>query len=238
MKILLIEDSAEIVNTLSLTFKLSWEDVVLVSANNGEKGIEMAEKESPDIIILDINLPDMDGFEVLRDIRFFCEVPIIILSIRDAEVDKVRGLEMGADDYITKPFSSLDLLARVKAVMRRTSAQPREETDSPPFVTSKFTINFANREIIIRRQHMHLTPTENKILWYLVRNEGKIVTREALQRSVWGSTDYIDPSTIKKYIYQLRNKLNDTSGTPHTLVNERGVGYKFVARPKKGRLAR
>jgi DNA-binding response OmpR family regulator len=237
MKILLVEDSIEIVNTISLTFKLSWDDVVLITANSGEKGIEMAESENPDIVILDINLPDMDGFEVLRDIRFFCEVPVIILSVRDAEVDKVRGLEMGADDYITKPFSSLDLLARVKAVMRRTGAQRHEETDSPPFVTPRFTINFTNREVIIHGKHVHLTPTENKILWYLVRNEGRIVTQEALQRSVWGRTDYIDPSTIKKYIYQLRIKLDDTSQTPQTLLNERGVGYKFV-KPKKGRLAK
>jgi two-component system KDP operon response regulator KdpE len=231
MKILLIEDSPEIINTISLTFKLSWDDVVLIYANNGKNGVEMAENESPDIIILDINLPDMDGFEVLRDIRFFCEVPVIILSVRDAEVDKVRGLEMGADDYITKPFSSLDLLARVKAVTRRTGMQRHDEQNIPPYTTEKLAINFATREVILSGERLHLTPTEYKLLHHMVRNEGRTITQQALQRSVWGNVEYIDPSTIKKYIYQLRSKLGDTANPPQIIINERGIGYKFV-RPR------
>ena len=224
----MIEDSPEIVNTLSLTFKLSWSDATLVIADNGAKGVEMVETESPDIAILDINLPDTEGFEVLKEIRLFSDMPVIILTIRGAEVDKLRGLEMGADDYITKPFSPLDLLARVKAVLRRAGMQHREGQDIPSYTAAKLTIHFATREVILSGKRVHLTPTEYKLLYHLVRNEGRIVTQQALQRSVWGNTDYIAPSTIKKYIYQLRSKLDDTAGQPQIILNERGVGYKFV----------
>ena len=231
MKILLIEDSSEIVNTVSLTFKLSWSDAVLVSTDNGAKGIKMTETESPDIIILDINLPDIEGFQVLKEIRLFANAPVIILTVREAEVDKIRGLETGADDYITKPFSPLDLLARVKAVLRRTGVQRSKEEDIPPYITANLTINFATREVILNGERLHFTPTEYKLLCHLVRNEGRIVTQQALQRWVWGGTEYVDPSTIKKYIYQLRTKLDDTPGPPKIILNERGVGYKF-ARPR------
>ena len=230
MKIMLIEDSPEIVNTVSLTFKLSWSDAVLVSTDNGAKGIKMTETESPDIIILDINLPDIEGFQVLKEIRLFSNVPVIILTIREAEVDKIRGLETGADDYITKPFSPLDLLARVKAVLRRTGVQRSRGEDIPPYITANLTINFATREVILNGERLHFTPNEYKLLSHLVRNEGRTVTQQALQRWVWGGTEYVDPSTIKKYIYQLRTKLDDTPGLPKIILNERGVGYKF-ARP-------
>ena len=228
MKILLIEDSPEIVNTVSLTFKLSWSDAVLVATDNGAKGIEMAETESPDIIILDINLPDIEGFEVLSQVRLFTDVPIIILTVRDAEADKVRGLETGADDYITKPFSALDLLARVKAVLRRAGVQRPREEDTPAYIAANLTINFATREVMLDGEQVHFTPTEYKLLCHLVRNKGRIVTQQALQRWVWGGTEYVDPSTIKKYICQLRTKLGDTSATPQIILNERGVGYKLA----------
>ncbi|UCC17065.1 MAG: response regulator, partial [Dehalococcoidales bacterium] len=120
MNILLIEDSPEIIKGVSLTFKLRWSDAVIISAENGADGIQKAEDEAPDIIILDINLPDMTGFDVLENIRQFSDVPIIILSARDQEIDKVRGLEIGADDYIVKPFSPSELLVRCQAILRRT----------------------------------------------------------------------------------------------------------------------
>lgn len=230
MKVLLIEDSPEIVNAVSLTFRLRWPEATLISSDKGAKGTEMVEAESPDIVILDINLPDMTGFKVLEDIRLFSEVPVIILTVREDEVDKVRGLEIGADDYITKPFSPLDLLARVKAVLRR-SGMPYLEEELPPLVAGNLTINFSTREVFLGDQRVHLTPTEYKILRCLVRNEGRIVTQETLKQQVWDRAKYIDASGPKKYIYQLRTKLGDTSGPPRIILNERGVGYKFV-KPK------
>ena len=228
MKVLLIEESPEIVNTLSFTLRLRWPEAIVVSTDNGAEGIEMAETESPDIVILDINLPDIDGFEVLKQIRLFSDVAVIILTAREAEVDKVRGLEMGADDYVTKPFSPLDLLARVRAVLRRTGVRHSEEEDTPPFIAGDLAINFATREIFLNGNRVHLTPTEYKCLRHLVRNSGRMVTQEALRQQVWGNAEYVDPSTIKKYIYQLRTKLGDTSHPPRIILNERGIGYQFI----------
>ncbi|KPJ69418.1 MAG: hypothetical protein AMJ45_00240 [Syntrophobacter sp. DG_60] len=218
MKVLLIEDSPEIVNTLSLTFKLHWPEATLASTDKGAEGIKMVETESPDIVILDINLPDMSGFKVLEDIR-------------EEVIDKVRGLETGADDYITKPFDPLDFLARVKAVLRRTGIYYPEDEELPPLVAGNLTINFFTRKVLLGDQQVHLTPTEYKVLHCLARNEGRIVTQETLRRRVWGSARYVDASALKKYIYQLRTKLGDTSRPPRIILSERGVGYKFV-KPK------
>ncbi|MBL7209782.1 MAG: response regulator transcription factor [Dehalococcoidia bacterium] len=229
MKVLLIEDRQEIINTLSLTFKLRWPEATLLSTPEGAKGIEMAESESPDIIILDINLPDMEGFEVLEQIRLFSDVPIIILTVREAELDKVRGLEMGADDYVVKPFSAIDLLARVRAVLRRVGVRHPEDEELPPFTAGDLTINFLTREVLLRGEPVHLTPTEYKLLHYLVRNQGRVATHEALRQHVWGSAEYVDPSTVKKNIHQLRSKLGDA--VAQMIISERGVGYKF-AKPR------
>ena len=217
--------------TVSLSFKLRWPDAIILSTDKGTEGIEMTETGSPNIIILDINLPDIDGFEVLKQVRLFSDVPIIILTVRETEVDKVMGFEMGTDDYIIKPFSPLDLLARVKAVLRRAGTPQSGEGNTPPFTAADLTINFDTREVYLSDERMYFTPTEYKLLCQLVRNEGRAVTQQSLRQQVWGNTEYVDPSILKKYIYQLRNKLGDTSDPPQRILNERGVGYKFV-KPK------
>ena len=228
MKVLMIEDSAEIVQAISLCFQFRWPEVKLTSTTAGTKGIEMVESERPDIVLLDLNLSDIDGLDVLKQIRLFSNVPVVILTVRDKEMDKLRGLELGADDYITKPFSALDLLARVKAVLRRAGVLSLKGESIPPFVAGDLTISFDTREVSIGGKPVSLTPTEYKILCILVRSEGRTVTHEALQKQVWGSTEYIDSSTMKKYIYQLRIKLGSTSGLSRTIFSERGIGYKFV----------
>lgn len=229
MKVLLIEDSPEIINGVSLTFKLRWPEAALVSTDCGTKGIEMVETETPDIIILDINLPDMTGFEVLENIRRFSDVPIIVLTVRGDEVDELRGLEMGADDYITKPFSPANLLTRVRAVLRRTGTRRPEEEELPQMVAGDVTINFSAREVLRDDERLHLTPTEYKILCYLARNSGKVVSQESIKQYVWGSeARYVDGSTLKRYIYQLRTKLGDDADNPRLIFNERGMGYRLV----------
>jgi len=230
LKVLLIDDSPEIASTVSFAFRIRWPETIILHAEDGSQGIEMVEAESPDIVIADINLPDIDGFEVLRQIRLFSDTPIIFLSVRGAETDRVRGLEIGADDYIVKPFSPLDLLARVQAILRRTGTRQLSE-NLPPFTAGNLTVDFSTRDVTLNRKSVHLTPREYKLLCHLIRNEGKVVTRSALKRMVWDEVDYLDASTIKKYIYQLRNKLNDSTGRPKMILNERGIGYKFV-RPK------
>lgn len=229
MKALLIEDSPEIVNGVSLTFKLRWPEATVISAGEGSKGVEMVEKEAPDIVILDINLPDITGFDVLRQIRLFSDVPIIILTVRGDEIDQLRGLEMGADDYITKPFSPANLLGRVKAVLRRTDTRTIEEEKLPPLTIGNITLNFADHQVFVNGRQIHLTPTEGKVLSCLAHNCGKMLTQEAIMQQVWGSeAKYIDDSTLKRYIYQLRAKLGDNSENPQLIFNERGLGYKLI----------
>ncbi|MFC2122152.1 response regulator transcription factor [Bacteroidota bacterium] len=229
MKVLLVEDSPEIINGVSLTFRLRWPEAELVSSDNGAKGIEMVETESPDIVILDINLPDMTGFDVLEEVRRFSDVPVIILTVRGDEVDELRGLETGADDYITKPFSPANLLTRVRAVLRRTGTRQLEEEELPDLIAGDIAINFSTREVYCNDARLHLTPTEYKILFCLARNEGRVVAQDSIKQHVWGSeAKYIDTSTLKRYIYQLRAKLGDSAENPRMIFNERGLGYKFT----------
>jgi len=228
MKILLIEDSPEIVKGVTLTFKLRWQDATVIAFDEGAKGIKAVESESPDIVILDINLPDMTGFEVLEKIRLFSDVPIIVLTVRDNEVDELRGLEMGADDYIVKPFSPVNLLTRVKAVLRRSNMLQVKKEELPPLVIYNITIDFLRREVFVGDRRVHLTSNESKILYYLAQNEGKLVTREEIKQQVWGSeAEYVDNSGLKRYIYQLRTKLGDNAESPQIILNERGIGYRL-----------
>ncbi len=230
MKVLIIEDSPDIVETISLCFELRWPEAKVISTPEGSKGLTLAETESPDIIILDLGLPDMDGFEVLKDIRSFSNVPIIIVTVRGDEMDRVRGLELGADDYIVKPFSHIELLARIKAVLRRTH-MPELRAEEKPFHSPKLTIDFATRTVTVNGQPVRLTPTEYNLLRYLVLNEGNVLTRRALLEKVWGEEYTDSPDYLKVYIQRLRNKLEKDPANPQLLISERGIGYMFVRPP-------
>jgi two-component system KDP operon response regulator KdpE len=187
----------------------------------------MVEKESPDIVILDLGLPDVDGFKVLKEIRNFSDIPLIMLTARGEKIDKIRGLELGADDYITKPFGPGELLARIKAVLRR-SHIPELKGAEMSFVTPKLAIDFATRTVTKNNQSIKPTPTEFNLLQYLVSNEGKILSHRALLEKVWGE-EYTDATDyLKVYIQRLREKLEDDPANPRILLSERGVGYKFV----------
>jgi len=177
-------------------------------------------------VLLDINLPGMDGFEACQEIRRICDVPIVMVSARDNEVDKVRGLEMGADDYITKPFSHLELLARVRAVLRR--YQSTLPTVGEVFETGDLRIDFASRSVTVRGESVRLTPTEYSLLFHLTRNAGRVLPHHTLLAKVWGReyTDEID--YLKVYIRRLRQKLEGDPDTVGRIISERGVGYKFV----------
>ncbi|MEK7247372.1 MAG: response regulator transcription factor, partial [Chloroflexota bacterium] len=180
-----------------------------------------------DFILLDINLPGIDGFTVCQEIRSFTDVPIVMLSARDSEVDKVRGLEMGADDYITKPFSHLELLARVRAVLRRYQAQIPSVGEV--FESGNLKIDYASRTVTVNGMQVRLTPTEYSLLFHLSRNAGRVLPHQTLLAKVWGReyTDEID--YLKVYIRRLRQKLEGDPETIGRIVSERGVGYKFVA---------
>jgi len=228
VKVLLIEDNQEIVDSLCLCLKLVWPQVNTIATAEATKGIELVEAESPDIVILSLELPDMDGFDVLTQICSFSNVPIIVLSARQAEMDKAKALETGADDYITKPFSPIDLLARVKAVLRRGGMPQFKQVNSPLFVSDNLTINFATRDVLISGNPVKLTPIEYNLLCNLVRNQGRVISHRSLLEKTWGSNYTDDISFLKKYIYRLRVKLNDSNPSHQMLVSVRGIGYKFV----------
>jgi two-component system KDP operon response regulator KdpE len=229
VKVLLIEDNQEVVDSLCLCLKLVWPQVNTIATAEAAKGIELVETESPDIVILSLELPDMDGFDVLTQICSFSNVPIIVLSARQAEMDKAKALETGADDYITKPFSPIDLLARVKAVLRRGGMPQFKQVNSPLFVSDNLTINFATHDVLISGNPVKLTPIEYNLLCNLVRNQGRVISHRSLLEKTWGSNYTDDIGFLKKYIYRLRKKLNDSNPSHQMLVSVRGTGYKFAA---------
>lgn len=227
MKVLVIEDDPGIIEVVSLCFQLRWSGTTVISAANGQKGIELVENESPDVVILDIGLPDMDGYQVLKEIRRFADVPVLMLTVRGEDTDIAKGLELGADDYITKPFSHIELIARVQAVLRR--AQGLAVTDEErPFTSGKLSVDFNRNEVLIDGESIKLTSTERKLLYYLIRNEGRILSHESLLTKVWGDT-YVDArDLLRVHIQHLRQKLEDTAESPIIIVTEHGIGYKFI----------
>ncbi|GAI07033.1 unnamed protein product, partial [marine sediment metagenome] len=190
MKALVIEDDANILEAISLIFQLRWPEMEVVSSPLGEESIAMVETESPDVVLLDINLPDISGFQVLSEIRRFSDLPVLteirrfsdlpvlIITVRGEETDKVRGLELGADDYIVKPFSHLELLARVKAVLRRSGLVAAEGTE--PFSSGGLRIDFAQRKVFLKDREVKLTPIEYQLLYHLARSAGQFVSSSTL----------------------------------------------------------
>jgi len=227
MKVLVVDDEPDVIEVVNLCFGLRWAEAEVSAAKTGEEALKMIEQDRPDIVLLDIVLPGIDGFQVCQEIRSFSDVPIIMLSARDAEMDKVRGLEMGADDYITKPFSHLELLARVRAVMRRYQSQLPAVGEV--FESGDLRIDYASRQVMVRGKPVRLTPTEYSLLFHLSRNAGRVLPHHTLLAKVWGReyTDEID--YLKVYIRRLRQKLEGDPETIGRIVSERGVGYKFVA---------
>lgn len=227
MKVLVVDDEPDVREVVNLCFGLRWPEADVVSAPDGDEALRLIESEKPELVLLDVVLPGMDGFQVCQEIRRFSDVPIVMLSARDAEVDKVRGLEMGADDYITKPFSHLELLARVRAVLRR--YQNQLPAVGEVFESGDLQIDFASRQVTVRGKIVRLTPTEYSLLFHLTRNAGRVLPHHTLLAKVWGReyTDEID--YLKVYIRRLRQKLEGDEDSIGRIVSERGVGYKFVA---------
>jgi len=229
MKVVVIDDSPEIIEVVSLCFQLRWSGATLVSAGEGAKGLEVIEAENPDVVILDIGLPDMDGFQVLREIRLFSQVPVIMLTVKGEDTDVARGLELGADDYIVKPFSHIELIARVQAVLRRTRGLA-VTTEERPFVSGKLSVDFASNEVTVNGKSVKLSATESKLLHYLIRNEGRLLSHENLLTKIWGETYRDARDLLRVHIQHLRQKLGDNAESPSIIITEHGMGYKF-ARP-------
>ncbi len=227
MKVLIVDDEPDVIEVVNLCFNLRWPDADVVSAANGEEALRSVEHDKPDLVLLDIMLPDSDGFELCKEIRRFSDVPIVMLTARAGEVDKVRGLEMGADDYVTKPFSHLELLARVRAVLRRYESQLPAVGEV--FESGDLRIDFASRTVSVRGRPVRLTPTEYSLLYHLTRNAGRVLPHHTLLAKVWGREYADEIDYLKVYVRRLRQKLEGDPETTGHIVSERGVGYKFVA---------
>ena len=228
MKILVVDDAEEVVESVRLGFMLQWREVEVLGAGDGETALDLVEREMPDLVLLDIGLPDQDGYWVLEQIRAFSDVPVIMLTARDDTMDKVKGLELGADDYITKPFNHLELLARVRAVLRRLD-MPAPKSRAPSFQAGDLEVDFAAQEARLRGQRLDLTPTEYKLLYHLVRNAGRVLPHGTLLAKVWGR-EYVDEvDYVRVYIRRLRDKLDDDPERPRYIQTERGLGYRFLA---------
>ncbi len=226
MKVLIIEDDHEIVEVISLAFQIRWPGVKFVSTHLGEKGVGLVESENPDVVILDLGLPDISGFDVLKGIRAFSDVPVLILTVRGDESDVVKGLEWGADDYMVKPFRQLELLSRIKALTRRASPSDRET----PLVYGKLSFDPSTRQLSYGQREINLTRTEGIILHSLMRNAGQVATHSTLAEAVWGE-DYPDAtSAIKVHILRLRQKLEVDSSQPKLILTKAGIGY-LLAKP-------
>jgi two-component system KDP operon response regulator KdpE len=228
VKVLVVDDSSEIVEVVSLCFKMRWSGTQVVSAGDGQSGIDMVEAENPDVVILDVGLPDMDGFEALREIRRFSQVPVIMLTVRGEDVDIARGLELGADDYMTKPFSHVELMARVQAVLRRVQGRVVAGDEQEPFSGGKLWVDFSNGEVKVSGKPVKLTATEYKLLYQLIKNEGRLLSHESLLTRIWGD-DYGDSrDLLRVHIQHLRQKLEDNVEAPAIITTEHGMGYKFI----------
>ncbi len=222
MKALIIEDERKIIDAVRVSFEFRWPEAELIDSISGIKGITMVRQESPDIVILDLNLPDMSGFDVLKEIRQFSSIPVIILTVRSEDADMLRGLEYGADDYIVKPFNYMNLLARIKAVLRRTETIPFTGEHNK-FINSRFTIDFANQKVKVDNNPVTLTPVEYRILALLSKSKNTIVPYERISREVWGRDYSGNNENIRIFVSRLRNKLQDNP--PNMIINKRGVGY-------------
>jgi DNA-binding response OmpR family regulator len=219
-------DDEEAVQKL-LTYPLRKEGYQVVPALDGVEALERLREDSFDLVVLDVMLPRRDGFDVCRQIRSRSTVPIIMLTAKTEEIDKVLGLELGADDYITKPFSVREFRSRVKAVLRRAALSSAGERLEAPIHAGDLEVDFERRQVTIRDQGVQLTYVEFEILAALAQAPGRVHSRTTLLERVWGDSAYRDPRTIDVHIRHLREKLERDSGEPELILTVRGVGYRF-----------
>ncbi len=231
MKIMVVDDDPDVVEAISLSFGLQWPESTIIVALDGRSALQKFDREHPDVILLDISLPDTDGFEVCRMIRERSDVPILMISARGEEIDKVHGLELGADDYLTKPFGYLELSARIRAVLRRMQT-PVPVAGGGLFRSGPLVINYASHEITLHGKPIKLTPLEYKLLYQLTRNTGQVLLHDQLLTRVWGPEYRGELDYLRIYVRRLREKLEDTPQTPTRILTERGIGYRFALEPE------
>ena len=222
--ILLIEDERQMSRFLKVT--LQSESFGVIEAETAADGLSQAAMRNPDIIILDLGLPDMDGLEVIKKLREWSAVPVIIISAREQEGDKIKALDGGADDYLTKPFGVGELLARIRVALRHAAPKNKEQSEAV-FVADDLKIDFLKRQVHIGTQELHLTPIEYRLLTVLVKNAGRVMTHRQILKEVWGPPYIEQTHYLRVFMNQLRKKIEADSTRPRFLLNEPGIGYRF-----------
>jgi len=226
MKLLIIDSDPEVVESVKLTVGMIWPEATTLSASSGDAGIDAIDSEGPNLVVLEVDLPDIDGFRVCQEIRRFSDVPIIMLTERDKEADIVRGLDVGADDYIVKPLDSILFVARVKAVLRR--ADLTTPFEDKVFNYAGLKVDFATAVVTLGKGRVNLTATEYRLLGQLIKRKGKIVRSRTLLGLVWGREHMEDTNYLKVHIKHLRNKLGEDPAAPKYIFTARNVGYGFA----------
>lgn len=224
--ILLVDDDPQLIRLVRANLESVGHRVL--AAMDARSALELVNMEMPDMIILDIMLPEIDGYELCQRIREFSDIPIIMLTAKVEDTDKVTGLKLGADDYLTKPFSAQELLARVEAVLRRTKSS--EEVKTPPtFTCGHISVDFAQRRVLVRGQEVALTLTEYKLLSQLVSNAGRVMLHRELLAKVWGVEYQDELEYLRAYIRHLRQKIEEDPHQPKCILSKPGIGYMFVS---------
>lgn len=222
ISILIIDDEPKIIRFVRTSLSLAGYDIL--TASTGQEALSVIENESPDLIILDLGLPDIDGLEVLRKIRSYSTLPVLILTARHDEKDKVRGLELGADDYLTKPFGTQELKARIQAILRRVQWSP-QPSDPAEFQREGLFVDFRRRRVEVNGEEVHLTPTEYDLLRVMIQKAGHVLSHADLLAAVWGDEYRNDLAILRVNISRLRQKLEDDPRDPQQIVTVPGVGY-------------
>ena len=227
MCILVIEDDASVRNLMTTTLKAH--DYRYLTASTGETGIMEASSHNPDVVLLDLGLPDMDGIEVIRKIRTWSNIPIIVLSARSEDSDKIEALDMGADDYLTKPFSVEELLARLRATQRRLAVlQGDTVSNEPIFINGDLKVDYAAGCVYLGEEELHLTPIEYKLLCLLAQNVGKVLTHTFITQKIWGSSWDSDVASLRVFMATLRKKIDRDKNAPQYIQTHIGVGYRMI----------
>lgn len=226
VRILVVDDERRMIGFIRMNLEL--EGHLVLEAHNGYEALEALRKNLPDIILLDVMMPELNGFETLRLVREISDVPVIMLTAKGEEDDRVYGLELGADDYITKPFGPRELSSRVRAVLRRYASSTSNPQEAVLKIDERLSVDYNRREVIVNGEHIKLRPTEYRLLYHLIQNAGWTVPHEQLLAKVWGYEYREEAHYVRLYVNYLREKIEENPPEPVYILTERGVGYRFV----------
>jgi DNA-binding response OmpR family regulator len=225
-RVLVVDDEPRMIGFIRMNLEL--EGYQVLEAHNGVEALEIIRTQLPDLVLLDVMMPEPDGFETLRMLREFSTIPVIMLTAKGEEDDKVYGLELGADDYVTKPFGSRELSSRVRAVLRRAEMPSASPEQAVLRIDDRLSVDFNRREVIVKGEHIKLRPTEYRLLYHLIENAGWTVPHEQLLAKVWGYEYRDETHYVRLYVNYLREKIEEDPSNPKYILTERGVGYRFV----------